>query len=89
LNDVDDWQMGQPSEWLAQNPEIKEVLETRSLIAQQTLARLDRCFSLVGEKPVKMSRTLQDTFVEDFRREVGEINRHWQRNFSFLPKSTI
>jgi ferritin-like metal-binding protein YciE len=34
---------------------------------------LDRCFKLIGEKPVAPSGRLHETFVEDFRRELAEI----------------
>ena len=71
---------------LAQDPDIKEILETRSLIAQQTLARLDRCFSMIGEKPMQMSGRLQDTFVEDFRREVAEIQSPLAKKLFVLAK---
>jgi len=37
------------------------------------LSSLDRCFKLIGEKPVSTSGRWQEVFVEDFRREVAEI----------------
>src|SRR5689334_22295970 len=62
-------EIGQP----AQDPDIKEILQSRGLISSQILAKLDECFRLIGEKPAKLSGRLQDVFVEDFRRELGEI----------------
>jgi ferritin-like metal-binding protein YciE len=56
-----------------QDTDVKEALESQAMIVEQDLARLDRCFTLIGEKPVKLSGRLQEIFVEDFRREVSEI----------------
>jgi ferritin-like metal-binding protein YciE len=56
-----------------QDPEVKETLESHAFISQQDLERLDRCFTLIGAKPVKLSGRLHEIFVEDFRREVAEI----------------
>jgi ferritin-like metal-binding protein YciE len=52
----------------AQNPEIKQVLEARVFISGQLLAKLDRCFTLIGEQPVKLSGRHHDVFVEDFHK---------------------
>jgi ferritin-like metal-binding protein YciE len=38
---------------LAEDPDVKEALEARALVSEQTLERLDRCFKLIGEQPVK------------------------------------
>jgi ferritin-like metal-binding protein YciE len=70
----------------AQDPEVKEILESQGLIAEQDLARLDRCFSLIGEKPVKLSGRLQETFVEDFRKEVSEIQSPVAKRLFILAK---
>jgi len=58
---------------VAQDPEIKEILEARALVSNQMLAKLDECFKLIGEKPMKLSGRLQEVFLEDFRRELAEI----------------
>lgn len=71
---------------IAQDPEVKDIVETRALIATQTLARLDRCFQLLGEKPVQLSGRLQETLVEDFRREVSEIKSPVARKLFILAK---
>ena len=72
----------------AQNPEIKEALEARQLIATQDLARLDECFKLIGERPVKTAGKLQETFLEDFRRELGEIQSQVVRRVFILAKAS-
>jgi ferritin-like metal-binding protein YciE len=53
----------------AQNPQIKEALDAREFISRQILTRLDECFRLIGEKPVKVSGRLHDIFIEDFKKE--------------------
>jgi hypothetical protein len=55
---------------LAQDPDVKEALEQRVFISDQLLVRLDQCFKLIGEQPVKLSGHLHDVFVEDFRKEL-------------------
>ncbi len=34
---------------------------------EKDLSSIDRCFELIGEKPVKLSGRLQEVFVEDLR----------------------
>jgi ferritin-like metal-binding protein YciE len=58
---------------VVQDPNIKEALQSRAFLQDKTLAALDRCFALIGQKPVAVSGRLQDVFVEDFRRELAEI----------------
>ncbi|AXA44260.1 DUF892 family protein [Rhizobium leguminosarum] len=57
----------------AQNPQIKEALQSRAFLQDKILSTLDRCFELIGEKPVQISGRMEDVFVEDFRRELAEI----------------
>jgi ferritin-like metal-binding protein YciE len=57
----------------AQNPEIQEALEARAFVSQQNLAKLDEAFKIIGEKPMNLAGRLQDVFVEDFRKELAEI----------------
>jgi len=61
---------------VAQDPIIKEALQSRAFIQEKDLSSIDRCFQLIGEKPVPMTGKVQeikDVFIEDFRRELGEI----------------
>jgi ferritin-like metal-binding protein YciE len=71
---------------LVQDAEVKEILESRALITEQSLVRLDRCFTLLGEKPVKLTGRLQDVFIEDFQREVGEIQSPVAKKLFILAK---
>jgi ferritin-like metal-binding protein YciE len=72
---------------LAQNPEIKEALEARAFVSQQTLAKLDEAFSIIGEKPVNVTGRLHDVFVEDFRKELAEIQSPEARRLFALAKA--
>ena len=72
----------------AQNPEIKEALDARGLISSQVLSRLDECFKLIGEKPIKINERLHEVFIEDFRREVNEIQLPLARKIFVLAKAS-
>jgi ferritin-like metal-binding protein YciE len=71
---------------VAQNPDIKEALEARAFVSTKVLATLDECFRLIGEKPVKLSGRLQEVFLEDFRREMAEIESPVAKNLFILAK---
>jgi ferritin-like metal-binding protein YciE len=72
---------------IAQAPDIKEALEARVLISDQLLARLDQCFTLIGEPPMKLSGRLHDMFVEDFRKELAEIQSPAAKHLFILAKT--
>jgi ferritin-like metal-binding protein YciE len=72
----------------AQNEEIKEALQAREMIAGQDLTRIDECFKLIGQTPIKMPGKLQEVFIEDFRRELGEIESSVARRIFVLAKAT-
>ena len=71
----------------AQDPQIKEALDARDFISGQILARLDQCFKLIGEKPVKASGRLHDIFAEDFKKELSEIQSPVARRIFVLAKA--
>ena len=71
---------------VAQDQDIKEALEARALISSQDLARLDQCFKLIGEKPMKLSGRLHDVFLEDFHRELAEIQSPAAKRLFVLAK---
>jgi ferritin-like metal-binding protein YciE len=70
----------------AEDPEIKEALEARAFASNQILAKLDECFRIIGEKPAKTSGQLQETFLEDFRKEVAEIQSPVAKRLFVLAK---
>ena len=71
---------------LAQDEDIKAVLQARELIANSILTRIDECFKILGTQPVKLEGKLQDIFVEDFRRELAAIESPAARRLFVLAK---
>ena len=72
---------------LAEDPDVKEALEARAFVSEKVLATLDQCFKLIGEQPAKIDTRLHDVFVEDFRREVSEIQNPAARHLFVLVKA--
>ena len=72
----------------AQNPDVQEALEARAFIAKTNLETLDKVFEMIGEKPVKLSGRLHDVFVEDFKRELAEIQSPAAKHVFVLAKAT-
>ena len=72
----------------AEEPEIKEAIEGRAFVSKQILQKLDECFRIIGEKPEKPTGQLQETFLEDFRREVAEIQSPLAKRLFVLAKLT-
>ena len=81
------------SEWYreisnaAENPDLKEALKARAFIAEKNLQALDQCFEMIGEKPVKLSGRLQEVFLEDFKRELTEIQSPAARHLYILARA--
>jgi len=72
----------------AQNPQIKEALDAREMIGSQVLSRLDECFNLLGETPIKANQRLSQVFIEDFRKEIAEIRSPFARKVFVLAKAS-
>src|SRR5260370_21836236 len=73
---------------IAQNPDVKEALEARAFVSTKNLEALDQCFKLIGEQPVKLSGRLQEVFVEDFKKELAEIQSPAAKHLYILAKAT-
>ncbi len=67
-------------------PQSREALEARKFASDQILAKIDECFRLIGEKPVQTPTHLHDMFVEDFRKELGEIHSPAARRLYVFAK---
>ena len=70
-----------------QDPGIKEALEARAFVSHQSVKALEECFKLIGEKPVKMVSKMSDTFIEDFHRELTEIQAPEAKALFVLTKA--
>jgi ferritin-like metal-binding protein YciE len=73
---------------VAQNPDVQEALEARAFISEKNLEILDKCFEIIGEKPVKLSGRLHDIFVEDFKKDLADIQSPVARHLFVLAKAT-
>jgi ferritin-like metal-binding protein YciE len=73
---------------LAQNAEIQEALAARAFVSRQDLAKLDEAFKLIGEKPVNWIEHVQDTLMEDFRKELAEVQSPEARRLLVLAKAS-
>jgi ferritin-like metal-binding protein YciE len=72
---------------VAQDPDVKEALEARVFISYKILDTLDQCFTLMGEQPQKLEH-LHDVFVEDFHRELDEVQNPTVRHLFILAKAS-
>jgi ferritin-like metal-binding protein YciE len=70
----------------AQDPEIKEALDARVFVSNKILNTLDECFKLIGTQPVKLSGRMEDVFLEDFRKELTEIQSPLAKRLFVLAK---
>jgi ferritin-like metal-binding protein YciE len=73
---------------IAQNADVKEALKARVFASQLEVEKLDECFRLIGEKPVKLSARLQEIFVEDFRKELADIKSPIARELYVLARAS-
>jgi len=71
----------------AQDPDVKEALETRAWVSDKDLSAIDRCFQLMGERPVELTGRLQEIFVEDFRKDLAEIQNPIAKQLFVLARA--
>jgi ferritin-like metal-binding protein YciE len=72
---------------IAQHQETKEALEARAFVSEKVVETLDEAFKLIGEKPVSLPGRLHDVFVEDFRKELAEIQSPEAKRLYVLAKA--
>ena len=71
----------------AEMPEIKEALEARAFVSNKVLSTIDECFKVIGEQPSTTSGRLYDVFIEDFRKDLSEIESPELRHMFILSKA--
>jgi ferritin-like metal-binding protein YciE len=71
----------------AEDAEIREALEARVFVSDKILKTLDECFKVIGAQPVKVGGRLHDVFVEEFRRELAEIQSPEARRLFILARA--
>ena len=72
---------------VAQDPDVKEALNARAYVSSQIVGTLDECFKLIEQKPQKTSGRFQEAFVEEFRKELAEIQSPEARRMFVLMKA--
>jgi ferritin-like metal-binding protein YciE len=58
-----------------------------SSTSDKVLDTLDECFKRIGEKPMNVSGRLHDVFVEDFRKELAEIQSPEAKHIFILARA--
>ena len=71
---------------MVKDNDIKEALEARVFISNKINDTLDQCFKVIGEKPVKLPGRLAEVFLEDFRKELNEMQTPEVRHLFILAK---
>jgi ferritin-like metal-binding protein YciE len=71
---------------LADESEIKEAIDARAFVAQESLDKIDEVFKLINQKPVALTGRTEEVFVEDFRNELAEIKSPVVRRIFILSK---
>lgn len=75
-------QMGE----VAQNAQVRNALEARAFVAGKTISALDEVFRIIGEKPLALDTHLEDVLLEDFKRELAEIQSPEAKRVFLLMK---
>jgi ferritin-like metal-binding protein YciE len=73
---------------ISEYPNIKEAFEARVFVSRKVLDTIDQCFKLIGEQPVKLSGRIYDVFVENFRKELAEIQSPVALHLFVLAKAS-
>lgn len=73
---------------VADEPRIKELFEARAFVSNKILSTLNQCFKVLGVQPMQSNEKLQETLVEDFRRELTEIQSPEAKRLFVLAKLT-
>jgi ferritin-like metal-binding protein YciE len=71
----------------AQDPHIKEALAARMFVSDKVIGELDQCFKLIGKQPMPLSGRLRDAFLEDYRKELAEIQSPVAKRLFILAKA--
>ena len=64
---------------IAQDSRIKELLDSAMYLTENSCASLDRCFKMIGEKPVASESKLLDVFIDDFKRNSNRFKHRLQK----------
>jgi ferritin-like metal-binding protein YciE len=71
----------------AEHSEVKEALEARAFVSDKVVETLDECFRVIDEHPVETSGRMHEVFMEEFRKELEEIESPEARHLYILAKA--
>ena len=71
---------------IAQDPHVADALEEKEFVAGQTVAKLDQCFKLIGEKPLKLKGRVREVLIEETLKDAAEISSPIARQLWVLSK---
>ena len=71
---------------VAEDPQVTDGLEESEFVAGQTVAKLDQCFKLIGEKPLKLRGRVREVLIEETLKEATEISSPVARRLWVLSK---
>lgn len=71
---------------IAQDPHVTDALEEKEFVAGQTVAKLDQCFKLIGEKPLKLKGRVREVLVEEALKDAAEISSPIAKQLWVLSK---
>ena len=80
-------QLWQEMSKLAQDEDVKEALDTRAYLTKQSISNLEECFRILGKQPVKTDTRLHDVLVDDFHRELNEIQQPGLKSLYIIHKA--
>jgi len=72
---------------IAEDPLVTDALEESEFVAEQDLAKLDHCFELIGEKPVKLRGRVREILLEEIIAEASDITSPSARQLYVLSKA--
>jgi ferritin-like metal-binding protein YciE len=72
---------------LAEDPLVTDALEESEFVAEQNLAKLDQCFKLIGEKPVKLRGRVREVLFEEVLNEASDIISPSTRQLYIVSKA--
>jgi ferritin-like metal-binding protein YciE len=71
---------------VVQDQEVKETLEARVFLSRKVTETLTQCFTLIGEKPAPTNGGLLKMFVEESRKQLGDMQSPEARKLFILAR---
>ena len=71
---------------LVQDPHIKAAIEARIFLTENSTNTLNEVFKIIGQQPMKTTGKLREVFMEDFRKEINEIQSPVAKTLFVLAK---